>query len=136
MRLTTPIRASRWLIFLAANVGLRPAAWGGDNPPAPDSALVRLLRGGRVPEARQGTIVEMIGQRGTAEDLGYLYHRALTGGFPPAVAVKALDALAEAALTRGLKPARDRERLIALLPADSPRSDLGSARAVVRLVGL
>ncbi len=35
-----------------------------DDPPAPDSPLVKLLKSGRVPEARQGTILDMIGKRG------------------------------------------------------------------------
>ena len=60
---------------LAAVHPPRPRARKPTIPP-PDSPLVKLLKSGRVPEARQGTIVDMIGKRGTAGDLAYIYQQA------------------------------------------------------------
>ncbi len=90
-----------------------------------------------MPEARQGTILDMIGKRGTVADLGYLYQRALSpDGFPPALRVKALDALAEAASTRDLRPSRDIDKLVPLLRATSNGSDPALEKAAIRLAGL
>src|SRR5947209_105775 len=72
---------------------------------ADDSPLVKLLKAGRVPEARLPAILDQIGKRGSAADLGYLFERAVDPkGFPAPARLKALDALAEAALTRKLRP--------------------------------
>ena len=60
------------LISLAAS-----AAAAADEPAKkPDSPLVKLLRGGRVPAERQGTIIDMIGKRGNAADLDFLLDQA------------------------------------------------------------
>ncbi len=104
------ILATVLTLALAAAV---PAARGVDDPPA-DSPMVKLLKSGRVPEERQGAVIEMIGKRGTAADLHYIYQKALDGS-PAPLRVKALEALAEAAWTRGLKPEKDREKLVGLL---------------------
>src|SRR5262245_62019905 len=125
------------LSLLVSACALPPAATRAGDPPASDSPLVKLLKSGRVPEARQGTIIEMIGKRGTVDDLDYIYQQALAGHFSPAIRVKALDALAEAALTRDLKPAQDRGKLIALLAATASRAGSGGEEeAAVRLAGL
>ena len=85
--------------------------------------MVRLLKGGKVPDERQGTIVEMIGKRGSAADLTYLYERVLDpSGFTPENRLTALNALAEAALTRKTKPEGDLSKLASLLKAsDGPK---------------
>ena len=112
-------------------------ARGADDPPAPDSPLVKLLKSGRVPEARQGTIVDMIGKRGSAADLAFLYEHALEPGrFPAAMRVKALEALAEAALTRELRPAGNLDSLVPLLKSSSTGSDQMLGKAAIRLAGL
>ena len=78
--------------------------------------MVKLLKSKRVPEDRQGTIVDLIGKRGTVEDLEYIYQQALSpDGFPTSVRVKALEALAGAAANRNLKPTRDLEKLTPLV---------------------
>jgi putative heme-binding domain-containing protein len=106
----SPILAA--LVVLAA----APAARAAD-PPA-DSPMVKLLKSGRVPEERQGTILKMLGERGTVADLDYIYQRAFDPKVSFAVRAKSLDALADAATTRNLRPEKDRDRLAGLL-ADS-----------------
>jgi hypothetical protein len=75
-----------------------PVTARADDAPAPDSPLVKLLKSGRLPEARQGSVVDMIGKRGTLNDLTFLLQQVTTsnGGFSPTLKVKALEALAEA----------------------------------------
>jgi putative heme-binding domain-containing protein len=100
-----------------------------------ESAMVRLLRGGRIPPERQGTVLEMIGKRGSAADLTYVFERALEAdGFAPAVRVKALDVLAEATRNRRLRPESGLERVGSLLGEGG--TDSGLRRAAARLAGL
>jgi len=96
----------------------------GYPPQQPESPMVKLLKSGRVPEVRQGTIVEMIGKRGTAADLTFLYeHVALGATYSQATRRKAIEALAEAAQNRKMQPGQHLERLIPLLAASASRSD-------------
>jgi putative heme-binding domain-containing protein len=130
----------RWsclFILAAGQAALEQAPAGASDPPATESTLVKLLRSGRVPDARQGLIVEMIGKRGTAADLAFIYEQVLAhGAFPASVRVKALDALADAASNRQLRPPVEMERLVALFSAAAPRSDVALARSAIRLAGL
>jgi putative heme-binding domain-containing protein len=130
------ISKSKQVLNLIIGLALIHSLLRADDPPASESPLVKLLKSGRVPEARQGTILEMIGKRGTVGDLDYVYQQALAGRFSPSNRIKAFDALAEAALTRDLKPAQDRAKLIELLGPGSPRASSGLAEAAVRLAGL
>lgn len=115
------------LCMIASGLLVSPAS-------AQDSALVRLLKGGRVPPERQGTVLEMIGKRGSAADLGYVFERALEpGGFAPAVRVKALEGLAEAAQNRRLRPDGALERIGSIV--GDPGSDVSLRRAATRLAG-
>ena len=99
--------------------------------------MVKLLKSQSVPEDRQGTIVELIGKRGTAEDLAFIYHQAIAReGFAESVRVKALDALAGAAANRSLKPAGDLEKLVPLVQDAASRSGAAVGRPAIRLAGL
>src|SRR5262245_33003341 len=71
-------------------------------------AMIRLLESGRVPPERQGTIIEMICTRGEADELAVIF-RLLDkpGGLPPAQQRKVLELLADAAVTRQVKPSGD-----------------------------
>jgi putative heme-binding domain-containing protein len=102
--------------------------------PKPESPYVRMLKSGRIPEERQATIVEMIGKRGEADDLGFLFQQAVrSDGFPAAIRLKALGALADASLTRQLKPTGD---LIALRTLIKTQGDAAARSAAMRLAGL
>ena len=51
---------------------------------AQESAMVRLLRSGKVPTDRQGTLIELIGKQGSPADLGFLLEQAADpDGFAP-----------------------------------------------------
>ena len=122
-------------ILIATSVLFMPAA-RADEPP-PDSPLVKLLKSGRVPEARQGAIVDMIGKRGTAGDIAFLFQQVISpDGFSAPIKLKALEALAEAASNRNLRPANDVDKLVALVQSASSRSEPALQKAAVRLAGL
>jgi putative heme-binding domain-containing protein len=99
--------------------------------------LVKLLKSGRAPEDRKGTIVQMIGKRGTSRDLEFIFEQAISAsGFSPALQVKALEALGEAAANRNLRPAHNLDKLVPLIkPAASP-TELSLEKATARLAGL
>ena len=123
-------------MVLAAFALSTPAAQA-DDPPAPDSPLVKLLKSKRVPEARLGAIVDMIGKRGTAGDLDYIFQQVIApDGFPAPIKFMAIEALVEAASNRNLRPAKGLDRLVDLMNPDEPRFDAGLEKAVVRLAGL
>ena len=133
----TAFRSSIYTSILVAICTLLAPAAHADEPPAPDSPLVKLLKSGRVPEARQGTIVEMIGKRGTAGDVEFLFQKTIAAdGFAAPLKLKALEALAEAAANRNLRPAKDVARLASMIEPASSRSDPAIQKAAVRLAGL
>lgn len=103
---------------------------------AQDSALVRLLKSGRVPEERQPQILAKIGQLGTPSDLAFLLNRAATPkALSPPLRAKALDALVDASITRkGMKPEGDLSQIDAIL--ELPDLDAASRTAAIRLLGL
>jgi putative heme-binding domain-containing protein len=126
------IATAKWALALATLFPLSAAAQ--------DSTMVRLLKGGRVPEERQGTVIGMIGKRGSDADLAYIYGRAIEdSGFSPKVRLAALDALAEAALTRKSKPSGDLSglgRLIRPKGDGSANPDEATRLAAIRLAAL
>ena len=128
--------AVRVLIALAAFALITPVVLA-DDPATPDSPLVKLLKSKRVPETRLGAIVDMIGKRGTAGDLDFIFQQATASdGFPTPIKVKALEALAEAASNRNLRPAKGRDGLVALIGAGQPQLEPDLEKTVVRLAGV
>src|SRR5690606_15008138 len=89
------------------------AATAQDSPAA---AMMRLLKSGRVPEDRIPTLLDLVGSRGTGEDLEFIFEQCLAdGGYKGSVRLKALDMLANAAVNRQVKPAADLSKLAALI---------------------
>jgi putative heme-binding domain-containing protein len=133
MRSFAAARPSRISILLVSLLIAATAAVADDAPKA-ESPLVKLLKSGRAPEDRQGAIVDMIGKRGGGDDLGYIFSQAVRpGGFPEPVRRKALDALADAALTRKARPSGDLASLGELVRS---KGDPALRLAAVRLAGL
>ncbi|MFO0959540.1 MAG: hypothetical protein U0800_19250 [Isosphaeraceae bacterium] len=129
MRLLSTVRLAAGLAILSV---AGPAAFSSAQEP---SALVKLLDGGKVPADRQGTIVEMIGKRGTDADLAYLLKKSgQADGFAPAVRRKALAALTDATLSRKATPAGDLSGIRAVLEDATLSPD--DLRTAARLAGL
>jgi putative heme-binding domain-containing protein len=127
----------RFFILVAACALFGGATAQADDPPAPDSPLVKLLKSGRVPEARQGAVVDMIGKRGTAGDIAFLFQQVTSpDGFSAPIKLKALEALTEAASNRKLRPGNDADKLVTLIRPSSSRVEPGLQKAAVRLAGV
>jgi putative heme-binding domain-containing protein len=124
-----PIATSRLLaLLLIASQALAQDAI------KPDSAYVKLLK--KAPESRLAQVVDVIGKRGTVDDLAYLYERATTPDeFPEPVRSKAIEALDEAALTRGLRPEVDLAGLGRLIQPGEPKVGADARLAAIRLAG-
>ncbi len=100
------MRPPLWPSVLALIVACPFSTGFAQDESKPESAYVKLLK--KAPAERVGQIVDIIGKRGSAEDLAVVFERALAPeGFSPAVRLKALDILADAALTRNLRPSSD-----------------------------
>jgi putative heme-binding domain-containing protein len=115
----------RWLVFLLVVMCANLAhAQGGAAGP-----LVRLLESGRVAPERQGQIVEMICTRGEAADLAVVFQRLVKDdGFPPALRLRAAELLADAAVTRKVKPAGDLSAIAGLLSSQDKELQIAAIR--------
>ncbi|GAC1475964.1 MAG: hypothetical protein NVSMB9_29510 [Isosphaeraceae bacterium] len=134
---SSPLRLPVFLLVFLAAVASGVSASAADTPPAKDSALVKMLKGGKLPEPRQGAIITMIGKRGGPADLDFLFGRALDpNAFSTTNRRKALEALADAASTRNVRPLVDLQRLERLIASREPDSPPEIPRAAVRLAGL
>ena len=137
MREVLQIRWTRMLIVLAVWSAIHPVALGAGDEPVADSPLVKLLKSGRIPESRQGALIDMIGKRGTEADLTFLFQHAIApGGFSAPNRAKVLDALAEAASNRKLSPPRDLDKLVPLIRAAPSPADMALEKPAVRLAGI
>ena len=95
--------------------------------------MVKLLKSGRVPEERQGTDRRHDRQARNRRRPGSSISRRSSTEASRAIRVKALEALAEAAANRSLKPAGDLDKLIALCAGAA--SSLGAAAGRSRRSG-
>ncbi len=128
------VTASLALLALAS---LPPTTLPAATSQAQESTYVRLLKSGRLPEDRQGTVLDFVGKRGSPADLAYVFHRALEPeGFTPKVRLQALNALADAALTRKAHPDGDLSDLSQLIQPSSTKLDEPTRLAAIRLAGL
>ena len=136
--MTMPALRNSWtgLILITLMAGDRAWSQSVGTTPQAESNYVKLLK--KAPEARLATIIEVVGKRGSPDDLAYLLGRATAAdstGFPPSARLKALEALAEAATTRNLRPATGLDALNRLIPPDSA-VDSATRIASIRLAGL
>jgi len=78
--------------------------------------LMKLFESGRLPPERQGTVVEMICNRGNENDLRVVFDRVVKpDGFKKELRLQAMTWLSDAANTRKVKPAGDLETLSTLV---------------------
>lgn len=125
-----------WLILVVTSLAPLSATRAADDPQAKaESAYVRLLKNPKTPAARLPAIIDVIGKRGSADDLTYLFTQVLPGGsFTGATRVEALGVLAEAAKTRSVVPSTDLSQLVALLKSDA-KTDPSLVQAALNLAG-
>jgi putative heme-binding domain-containing protein len=110
-------------------VVLFAAAVAADEP-SPAAPLMKLLQSGRLPAERVGAVVEMACQKGNGEDLAYIFAQVQKPDtYKPAVRLKALELLTDAAVVRKVKPKGDLAALKLLLTETSePKLKLAALR--------
>ncbi|MBA3314623.1 MAG: c-type cytochrome [Planctomycetaceae bacterium] len=97
-------------------------------------ALMRLLKGGKLPPERLPAVIEMVSKRGDATELGYFFEQLTNeNGWTGDVAAAALDGLVEAAENRKLKPEGDLSKIATLFDAKQPAAVRNQA---IHLAGL
>lgn len=100
-----------------------------DDPPSAVGPVMKLFQSGRLPAERQGTVVEMICNRGNEHDLKVIFDKVVQPeGFTAELRLKAMGWLGDAAATRKVKPAGDLKALDQLVSAKEPALQLAAIR--------
>ncbi len=100
-----------------------------DDPPSAVGPVMKLFQSGRLPAERQGTVVEMICNRGNEHDLKVIFEKVVQPeGFNAALRLKAMSWLGDAAATRKVKPAGDLKALDQLVSAKDSALQLAAIR--------
>lgn len=100
-----------------------------DEPPSAVGPVMKLFQSGRLPVERQGTVVEMICNRGNEHDLKVIFEKVVRPeGFDATLRLKAMSWLSDAAMTRKIKPAGDLTALDQLVSAKEPALQLSAIR--------
>ncbi|MFH1300867.1 MAG: HEAT repeat domain-containing protein [Planctomycetota bacterium] len=95
------------------------------------SPLMKLLKSGRIPAQRQGTIIELICRKGNKEDLGYIWEQTVADHFKGEIREKALLSLKEAFQNRKIIPAGSLDGIATLIDEKPPVN-----QTAVELAGL
>lgn len=95
---------------------------------------MRLLESGRVPPERQGTIIEMICTRGEADDLAAVFRMLdRQGGLPAGTQRRVVELLADAAITRQVRPSGVLTGLLKRIEGEAAAKDRRMQTAAVKL---
>lgn len=120
------------LILIA--MGLSALVAVAEEPQSAVGPLMKLFQSGRLPAERQGTVVEMICNRGNEHDLKIIFDRVVQPeGFAPPLRLQAMGWLADAAKTRKVKPAGDLSALESLVTKTSNSKDFALQIAAIKL---
>ena len=111
------------------------AGWAkAEDPPSAVGPLMTLLKSGRLPKERVGTVLEMICTRGNEHDLSYVFQQLTSAeGYQGEMRLKAMRGLVEAAESRKVRPAGDLSKLGNLLTGDA---DKDTRLTALKLAGL
>ncbi len=128
---------SSCLLALAAmTLSVSPAC--AEDPPSAVGPVLKLFKSGRLPPERQGTVVEMICNRGNEHDLRVVFDQLLLPeGFAPDLRLKTIGWLSDAATTRKVNPTGDLTAFTKLISAKETPVRLAAIRAAAawKLVG-
>ncbi|HEX4145188.1 MAG TPA: hypothetical protein VHY91_16900 [Pirellulales bacterium] len=106
---------------------------------SPVATMVTRLQAGKVPAERIGAIVTVIGNRGDADDLAFLFQQAVAGSqWNDALRLQTLQVLVDASVTRGIRPSGELTSLEQLIRTDPQPGGAEAARQLIaiRLAGL
>lgn len=105
-----------------------------EDPPSAVGPLMKLFQSGRLPAERQGTVAEMICNRGNDHDLRVVFDKVVApDGFSPELRLKAMGWLVDAAATRKVKPAGNLAALDKLVIADGAAQSVALQLAAIKL---
>ncbi len=100
-----------------------------DEPPSAVGPVLKLFKSGRLPPERQGSVVEMICNRGNEHDLRVIYDQLMSPeGFSNDLKLKVINWLAEAAGTRKVVPQGDLSSFAQLISAKDTALRLAAIR--------
>lgn len=125
----SPIPLRRFVLICCFVGVVSLSAALADDPPSAVGPVMKLFQSGRLPAERQGTVVEMICNRGNEHDLKVVFDKvAQPEGFSAELRLKAMGWLSDAATTRKVKPAGDLAALDQLVSAKQPALQLAAIR--------
>ncbi len=124
------------LLALCAFAGNERHCRADEKKPGPAAPLMKLLQSGKLPKERIGLVVEMVCNKGNADDLAYIFQQALDPNvWPQETRLKAFDLLASAAENHKT-PSGDLAAIKTLvLPVAAPKDNALQLKAI-RLAGL
>jgi putative heme-binding domain-containing protein len=115
-----------WLVMGASSIALAQ-----DPTVAP---LMRLLSSGRLPKERHPQVLEMVCKRGGPDELRFVFEQTLAADkLTPALRVQTLNWLADASVTRKVKPAGDLSGLEQLVKLDANAKNADLTLAAMKL---
>ncbi len=119
-------------VLLASLAGAHPVL--AEDPPSAVGPLMKLFQSGRLPAERQGTVVEMICNRGNEHDLKVVFDKVVQAdGFAPDLRLKAMQWLTDAAVTRKVKPTGELVALEKLVVGDAAAKAPAVQQAAIKL---
>lgn len=125
---------SRALVLVVAVIGFGIPTVRGDEPESAVGPLMKLFQGGRLPAERQGTVVEMICNRGNSNDLKVVFDKIVQpDGFTPDLRLKAMQWMTDAAVTRKVRPAGDLAAIENLVVGESAAAHPALQQASIKL---
>lgn len=105
-----------------------------DEPESAVGPLMKLFQSGKLPVERQPTVVEMICNRGNANDLKVVFDKIVQAdGFTPELRLKSMQWLADAASTRKVKPAGDLSVLEKLVVGEAASANAPLQQGAIKL---
>ena len=127
-----PAYRNRTLALIVLGLGFSSSIPAQETPPQ-ESPAVRLLKSGKVPPERLGTVIGILGRQGSAHDFSVLLEKAAEPtAFPKEIRIKALETLADAAANRKVLPDKNREAILKVLPQPGLQADVALTKAAVR----
>lgn len=137
MRVMTSIRDVFPTVVLAALLVGSGSTVRADDAPSAVGPVMKLLKSGRVPEARLGQILQQVATRGNAHDLAYLYQQAVVErAFPAPLQQEVLRLLVDAGVDRGVTPAGDLSGIAQLIESAAQTNQMELEQAAIQLAGL
>jgi putative heme-binding domain-containing protein len=114
---------------------VKGSAPGSRSPAA--SSLTALLEHSKLPPERVAPVVELLCQYGNANDLAYVLEKPMQSpAYSPKLRVQVLNALADAAVTRKVRPSGDLKALEQLVNSELAAKDPEFRNAAMKLASI